>query len=183
MPKKPEPKFKVESDEDLGHEDFGFGYSLPRAFKAEITRRSLPCDIEFRAVLEEGRYRIDWFTARRRGGDSVTLEMLRDIAVASLLSEATESLLSEAGGYEESQDRAWDPEADLKYAAVLYRVAHACGRPPTIEVADKLGISRATAGRWIAEARHRKFLGPAIDRRPGEKKPAKRGKGGSRWPR
>lgn len=35
------------------------------------------------------------------------------------------------------------------------------GRPPTQAVVDALGLTRSTAGRWIAQARREGFLEPA----------------------
>lgn len=45
--------------------------------------------------------------------------------------------------------------------AEVYRQAIVLGDPPTQTVADVLGVARATAGRWVQEARERKYLRPA----------------------
>ena len=61
-------------------------------------------------------------------------------------------------------------EATSEHVAVIYRIAYACSRPPTQAVAEAFDVSRATAGRWIADARDQGFLGPAIERQAGERK-------------
>jgi hypothetical protein len=53
---------------------------------------------------------------------------------------------------------------ELRDVASVYRAAHADHRPPTQAVSARFGVSRSTAGRWIAEARRRGLLG---DARPG----------------
>lgn len=154
----------IEFDETKnGLEDFGHGYCLPRAFTAGFARSDLPAEVEFHAVLEDGRYRVESLTALRRKGGSVTLEVLRDIPVATLLSEAALSTLQQG---DEAEDI-----GDLQYVALIYRIAHACGAPPRQAVEREFGTSRATAGRLIEAARGEGFLGPAIgERRPGERR-------------
>lgn len=56
----------------------------------------------------------------------------------------------------------------LHFIAVSYRIAHLAGQPPTEYVRQRLGVPRATLGRWIARAREKGFLGEATPRRPGE---------------
>jgi hypothetical protein len=57
---------------------------------------------------------------------------------------------------------------ELRSAAHLYRKALAEGKPPTGAVAEGLFLSRATAGRRVAMARERGFLGKALPRAAGE---------------
>jgi hypothetical protein len=49
----------------------------------------------------------------------------------------------------------------LRWVAHLYRFAVAVGFGPKKAVEESLGLSRPTAGRWIAAARKQGFLGPA----------------------
>ncbi len=174
---------------DGGFEHFGLNYQLPRAFTATLTRDELPCEVKFRAVLEDGRYATEFVEARRRHkGESVTLETLRDIPVASLVAEAGLTLLYRIEEPEPpftrfvrrglkgiAADVVGDVEENtLEHVSILYRIVHACGAPPTRAVAEALGASRATAGRWIADAREEGLLGPAIERRAGEQATRKR---------
>jgi hypothetical protein len=47
----------------------------------------------------------------------------------------------------------------LEQVADVYRAAKEAGLPPTVTVADKVGMSHRTATRWIREARDRDVLG------------------------
>lgn len=47
----------------------------------------------------------------------------------------------------------------LRYVAQVYRLAHFLGEPPTRAV-EQTGLSRPTAGRWVARARDAGFLDP-----------------------
>jgi hypothetical protein len=49
-------------------------------------------------------------------------------------------------------------EEVLKWVAQEYAFAYALTIPPTKAVQESLGVSRATAGRWVAEARHRGLI-------------------------
>jgi hypothetical protein len=57
---------------------------------------------------------------------------------------------------------------DLRQVADIYRAAMSRGDPPTLMVADQLYAARSTAARWVATARKRGFLGPALRGRAGE---------------
>ena len=60
-------------------------------------------------------------------------------------------------------------EDDLKEIAEIYRAAIVSGsRSPTLEVGERKHVARSTAARWIAKARSKGFLGPAIRGRGGE---------------
>jgi hypothetical protein len=59
-------------------------------------------------------------------------------------------------------------EEDLREVAGAYRGAVAAQEPPTRAVAARFGVSRSTAGRWVAEARQRGMLGKARPRMAGE---------------
>jgi hypothetical protein len=56
----------------------------------------------------------------------------------------------------------------LRETANVYRAALAAGKRPTQAVTREMHVSRATAGRWVAQARKRGFLGPARPRVAGE---------------
>jgi hypothetical protein len=59
---------------------------------------------------------------------------------------------------------------DLKEIAEIYRAAIASGsRSPTHDVGERKHVARSTAARWIARARSKGLLGPAIRGRGGER--------------
>lgn len=58
----------------------------------------------------------------------------------------------------------------LRDVAQVYREETDRGQPPTQGVADRLHGSRASAGRWVMEARRRGFLGDALPGRAGERR-------------
>jgi transposase len=49
----------------------------------------------------------------------------------------------------------------LARVAEVYREAHALGSNPTRTVAQRLGVARSTAGRYVVQARRQGHLGPA----------------------
>lgn len=53
-------------------------------------------------------------------------------------------------------------------AATVYRLARILGNPPTRSVGESLGVSKATAGRLVRDARERGLLGPALGTVAGE---------------
>lgn len=58
----------------------------------------------------------------------------------------------------------------LRWVAHFYRLSVALDEPqPTATVQELMGVSRATAGRWVTAARDRGFLGAALRGRPGER--------------
>lgn len=60
------------------------------------------------------------------------------------------------------------PDDELRRVAEIYRQASIASAAPTNAVRDQMGVSRATAGRWVALARERGFLGAARPNAAGE---------------
>jgi Family of unknown function (DUF6214) len=60
----------------------------------------------------------------------------------------------------------------LAQVATVYRAALGRGDPPTATVAETMNVARSTAARWIASARERGLLGPAMRGRAGEAVPS-----------
>lgn len=56
----------------------------------------------------------------------------------------------------------------LQRVADVYRAAVEHGDPPTRTIADTMHASRATAGRWVTQARKRGLLGAAVHGKVGE---------------
>jgi len=52
----------------------------------------------------------------------------------------------------------------LAWVARIYRLALLAGDPPTKVVETALALPRSTAGRWVAQARRRGYLGPSDGR-------------------
>lgn len=60
-------------------------------------------------------------------------------------------------------------EENLKVVAAAYRLAYLSGHAPTQAVAELLQLQRPTAAKWVQRARDEGALGPAEERRAGEK--------------
>ena len=54
-----------------------------------------------------------------------------------------------------------EDDRKMDWVARTYRRAYAVGDPPKQAIAQGLGVSPATAGRWISRARQAGLLGPA----------------------
>ena len=65
-------------------------------------------------------------------------------------------------------------DSNLRQVADLYRAALDRGDPPTQTVADAMHVARSTAARWVAAARERELLGPALRGRAGERRTTRR---------
>lgn len=133
-------------------------------------------DVEVLVVFEEGRLLPQRVCVHRRpGGPAVTGEALRSVAVAAFvrrsLGDASFPSMIESGtrvafGLLDVQDRDRMREAGpitetLQAVARVYAAALAVGDKPTKVVAEAFEVPGYTAGRWVAGARKRGFLGPA----------------------
>jgi hypothetical protein len=61
---------------------------------------------------------------------------------------------------------------ELERVVTIYRAALDRGDPATQAVADELHLARSTAARWVAKARERGLLGPALPGQAGERSPS-----------
>lgn len=135
-------------------------------------------EVEIQVVPVEGRLSAGEVSVRRHqggAGPAVTSEALRRIPVADLVSRA--GYLVQADGVQLETPlgisrQAWPSKEEGDYiarhglddttsaiVARIYRVAYLIGKPPTKTVETVLDLPRSTAGRWVAEARRRGFLG------------------------
>jgi hypothetical protein len=174
---------------------FGKDWALPKRFARAISATSLPYRVEIDVSLEGERFVCDALRAeRKKGGPPVTSEGIRKLPVGELIRTAATDygvihrvkanpkakgsvIMAPArlGGFERFADGGATDEA-LEYVALVYRLAYACNENPTKAVMDSFGLARATAGRWIASARERGFLGKSLgERKPGAA-PTRRGK-------
>jgi len=138
-------------------------------------------DVDVLVRLADDRLTADVVTVRRRdGGDPVTADALRSIAVTQFIRRSLEAH-ARAGGdpfvtltgeprvafdflAEKDRDRmveAGPVTETLRMVAALYRIALAIGDRPTKTVTEVFQVPRYTADRWVAKARERGFLGPA----------------------
>jgi hypothetical protein len=118
------------------------------------------------------------------GGPPVTGEAIRAVPVKHLVRRAIRMQLYEPTEWD---DRGWESRFELmpaakpppdakrhgtdemaRWVAQVYQLAVALNEPPTKTVQDELGVSRATAGRWVAEARERGLL-PPVPAREGDR--------------
>jgi len=114
---------------------------------------------------------------RREGGPAVTTEALRAVPVARLVKEVGAGSVMVVSHDDEhslaADDRSLSDEMVQRFkqagptdevlwwVAYVYRLALAIGSPPTRLVEKWLELPRSTAGRWVAAARDRGFLGAA----------------------
>lgn len=159
----------------------GLALPQPMAVTAEDVRGF---DVDVEAIVQHGRLVAREVCIRQReGGPPVTNEAIRSVPVAALLTtaatyvleiERSGQLVTAADPYVLRTGPVWPsdelvkqvrelgPTAEvLRMVANLYRVALLTGQPPTVAVEKTLALPRWTAGRWIAAARDRGFLGPA----------------------
>jgi len=131
-------------------------------------------DVRIEVVLDGRRYiATAVHVLQRPGGPPVTGEAIRKVPVANIIRRGLPMgvtwVASRTGGVTRSTG-AQMPENVTKYGptdealtwvARVYRLALLLDMPPTREVETSLRLPRSTAGRWVAAARDRGFLGTA----------------------
>lgn len=124
------------------------------------------------------------------GGEPITGGTLRRIPVQALMREAlahvagqVQALPDGGGTRADFGGRPADFERDtqqrrrrtsitddhLHHVADVYKAALGRREPPTQAVADEMYAARSTAARWVAKARAKDYLGPAVPGRAGER--------------
>jgi len=109
---------------------------------------------------------------RRPGGPPVTLAGIRAVPVGELTKSAAAGALMGVEGVGDGTRMSWlvmpkdigsrGPTEDaLRWVATIYRVALVLGDSPTKAVREAFDLAQSTAGRWVALARKRGFLGSA----------------------
>ena len=134
-------------------------------------------DVELAVEVVAGRFMATSVLVRQReGGPPVTSEGIRSIPVARLTKLAVAAHVMQVE--EKDGVTTWTPmrmtdetakrfrgegptDEALGWVARLYRLALLLGDPPVTAVEHGLGLPRSTAGRWVALARQRGFLGQA----------------------
>lgn len=135
----------------------------------EVDRPDLAFVIHGELTRDGGRMVCQRLTIERRpGGPPVTGEALRRIQVQALVrAETRRSLASVLVGDPRQAAVAGPIDDTLRLVAEVYRIAYLCSDPPTATVAGRFGLPRSTAGRWVAMARARGFLGEVTERKAG----------------
>ncbi|MCA4132952.1 hypothetical protein [Arthrobacter sp. M4] len=134
------------------------------------------------SVAESGRVEIDSLTVSRLpGGEPVTGEALRKVAVQSIIRDAVKTGIQQsigstiapgtqvsALGMIPTEDavrlKHEGPTAEtLEWVGRIYRVSELIDSAPTKAVEETFGISRSTAGAWIGRARAAGHI-PPVDK-------------------
>jgi hypothetical protein len=179
----------------------GPGTAIPSHFTAMVDDPAQPFLLELvvktvagrRPEVVEMRMSVRDLTAPDGG---VTTEKMRPVKVAKALTmalaQATRRIHDDGSGMFRPVDElpvmGWSTDevakpvrgaaiSDefLKLVASTYRTAVASGsRSPVLDLQTHLGGSRATAGRWVVQARKAGFLRPTVGTRPGEITPKAR---------
>ncbi len=88
-------------------------------------------------------------------------ELFRRVPVGDLVMRHRRRLAAPQEAAQPSEYVRGDDELHYSNVAVVYHVAWSFGRRPTKAVQEEFGVSRATASRWVQEARRRRYLAPA----------------------
>jgi hypothetical protein len=136
-------------------------------------------NLRFGIALDDGRYVCRALEVQQRdGGPPVTAESIRTVPVKEIVRAGVRNALLGRQLFDTVFDAVREqrepaqtyqvpaglkvkgPPTDdlLRWVAQTYELAYALNDPPTKSVQDALGVSRATAGRWVAEARRRGLL-------------------------
>lgn len=160
-------------------EGFPEGILAPRRITASATGHDPDYDLELEIELERGRYVLRTMTCRARKRGAITSEGVNAIPVPMIVRFIVGRvlfipLISPGRAANPALAVEGPTETALKRVAATYRMAHLMSLSPTKSVAQDLGLPRSTAGRWVAMARSRGFLGPAEPRKAGERRRPKK---------
>lgn len=151
----------------------GAGIRAMRRFSASGTE--LPYDLEVEVDFADGRLVVSSLLVKRKAdGPAVRTQDLMRVKLGDLLHQAVMSgqvlmYRSEPDETPPAEVAAAGPTPEaLQLVARFYRLAYVSGNPPTVTVAKELGITRATAERWISRCRQQGYLGMSIGPQPGE---------------
>ncbi len=158
----PKQTTRIVFEEGVEAVEFPAGLQLPAEFALEIDRAGYR--LELVIAYRDGRYGIRGLAVQRSADapEEITGELLRSLTPKDDLRRGLAMLLDEHAGLSGWTGVASPPDgiADqgptdevLSWVAQTYALARAFNAPPTKAVQDELGVSRATAGRWVAEAR------------------------------
>lgn len=143
----------------------GGGLFLPIGARIEATdMNELDYDVTLDVELTDGRYEcVDLTCSRRPGGPPVTTNGIRSIPIGRLIEQgiAPYVLHSTPNPHAEGEwvvSPAGYSDDELVKVAAIYRLAYACGLPPTTAVANALGVTQSVAGNRVMKARRKEGL-------------------------
>jgi hypothetical protein len=168
------------------------GTSIPLEFSYTVTPAGSPLTATVHMRVRDGVAVCERVEAARRDSKPLSSTDVKTIPFGQLISEAPAVAASasrpgpirvgdRARAGEDELERVRRAVArkqgipvDLADVAKVYRAAQVAGEPPIITISETFGVSERTASRRVADARHAGLLGPALDRRAGEKTTAYR---------
>lgn len=165
---------------------FGDALATPKAFRVALSPDSDPVehDVKLSVAYEDDRFVLRSVSvAQAADGPPVDADTVRSLPLSRIIAHAVEGRLfgvksakAAASGenphtltplsWPTPERGAGPTEDNIRLVSIVYRVAYACGVPPTKYVEEAMGLARATAGRWIRLARERGLLG---ETEPGKK--------------
>lgn len=161
-----------------GKANLGPGLTVWRRVKHTVDREDFPFVVRLVAALDNGRMVVESFTLERHaGGPPVTGEALRSVRVAQFLRDAVWDAAVDDLDEEVASLMQSDPatitaggktDEALKAVSLAYRLAFVRGDSPRHAVMEMLGVSRATATRWVTAAVERGLLDASVARRATE---------------
>lgn len=153
--------------------DIGDGYFI-RETKVLVGRNAdLDFNIEIRIGFDSETRKLVagalTIKSHNESASGVTSEVLREIPVGMLVRYAKDAVFrldgegNTVGAWPSGDERddvmtRGDRDEILRLVARVYRVAYLINVPPAKHVETIFELSRATAGRWVAEARRKGYL-------------------------
>lgn len=147
----------------------GGGFSLPPA--AEIPAVDvdfLPFDITMKVELVEGRYECTSLTCtQKEGGEPVTTNGIRAVPIGRIIASGLAGRIMKWKPNPHAEGESvgapvGSGDDELVRIAGVYRMAYACGLPPTGAVAEYLEVSQSVAGNRVMKARKAGLLDPTV---------------------
>lgn len=154
--------------------EFPAGLQVPAGFRFSIEDYPAGYDVDIEVAWSDVRFVCTDVRVRQRpGSPAVSGEVLRAVPVQDLIRDGFFLALVQPGRRSKDEQQSvvgkllhppdglaeqGPTDEVLRWVAQIYEFARAIGDPPAKSVQDGLSVSRATAGRWVAEARRRGLL-------------------------
>lgn len=169
---------------ETGSERVPLGDDLFIYADTQVHVRGWTHDVDLHIGVIQGRLACVKLVVTNLGeGTPITSAGLRELAVADLVRHAGDAVLhiretADNGAMRVGTALPNESEAEfvaehgfcdesLRIAARVYRVAYLIGDPPTKAVEQVLGLTRASAARWVSVARQRGYLGRTVPGKAG----------------
>ena len=150
------------------HVDIGLGIAIPVRVAFDGSTRA--GDVTIEAELRSGKYVASRVIVVTDSSAGVTGAALRDLAISDLIRQhAADGTIADristlASEILPPKGRTLTRDV-LRLTTVAYRYGYAVSKKPTAEAHRLLGVSRATASRWVAAARAEGLLGETVMRK------------------